>query len=278
MHRNFGAVEVARVCSFLPVARRMVGVAGLVLALAGGSAAGAENEDIARLRAQQRLTFTDAEITNGFFKTAFGAEMQFAGRVDRVRKFEGPVRVGVDNRGEPDRVAQVAAIVADIRAHVAHLDIAMVANPANANVLVTLVRNRDIGRTIRSFFGDHAQRIQHKLDPQCLSGYRKDESFRIIHSDVILPVDAGDFIFYDCAYEEILQSLGPINDDPTIPWTMFNDNVHKGFFDIYDQYLLNILYDPRVRAGMTIRETRAVLPQVMPTVRGFVAKTNGLRP
>jgi Protein of unknown function (DUF2927) len=68
---------------------------------------------------------------------------------------------------------------------------------------------------------------------------------------VILPVDASDFTFYDCAYEELLQALGPIIDDPSVPWSMFNDDVQMGFFDVYDRYLLNILYDPRIRPGMT---------------------------
>ena len=69
--------------------------------------------------------------------------------------------------------------------------------------------------------------------------------------------DAGDFIFYDCVYEELLQALGPINDDATVPWTMFNDDVQLGFFDVYDQYLLNILYHPRIRPGMTRAEVEA---------------------
>ena len=87
-------------------------------------------------------------------------------------------------------------------------------------------------------------RDQDSLDPQCLSGFRKNEKFEIEHSDVILTVDNGDFIFLDCAYEELLQSLGPINDTSSVPWTMFNDNVQMGFFDVYDQYILNMLYDP----------------------------------
>ena len=91
-------------------------------------------------------------------------------------------------------------------------------------------------------------------------------------------VDAGDFIFFDCAYEEMLQALGPINDDNSVPWTMFNDDVHMGFFDLYDQYLLNILYDRRIRPGMTREETRALLPQILPDVRAFVARTNNLNP
>ena len=41
------------------------------------------------------------------------------GRADRIRKYHVPVRVYVDNRGKPDRSAQVASVVADIRSRVA---------------------------------------------------------------------------------------------------------------------------------------------------------------
>lgn len=250
------------------------------LALAGfADVARSEDPQIAKLRAAEQKTFTDAQIFDGFFKTAFGAELAVAGRVDRIRKYDGPVRVFVESRAKPDRRRQVADAVADIATRIDHLDIAMTDDRAAANVAVTLVRNRDLAATIRAFYGrDHARRIERSLEPQCLSGFSKDEQYRIIHSEVILVVDAGDFIFYDCVYEELLQALGPINDDSSVPWTMFNDDVQKGFFDVYDQYLLNILYDPRIRAGMTREEVRAALPQVLPTVRAFVARVNGLAP
>jgi hypothetical protein len=51
-----------------------------------------------------------------------------------------------------------------------------------------------------------------------------------------------------------------------------------GFFDVYDQYILNILYHPRVRPGMSRDQVRALLPQIMPEVRAWVAKVNGLTP
>jgi hypothetical protein len=72
----------------------------------------------------------------------------------------------------------------------------------------------------------------------------------------------------------MLQALGPINDTDSVPWTMFNDNVQMGYFGVFDQYILNILYDPRVKPGMTAQEVQAVLPQVLPDVRAFVADTN----
>jgi hypothetical protein len=250
----------------------------LTLAAAPGSAR-AEHPRIAALRAAEQKTFTDEQIADGFFKVAFGAELAVAGRADRIRKYDRPVHVFVDSRAQPDRRRQVAEVVADIATRIEHLDIAITDERTGSDVGVTVVRKRDFAATIRAFYGrDRARRIQRSLEPQCLSGFSKDEQYRITHSDVILVVDAGDFIFYDCAYEELLQALGPINDDSSVPWTMFNDDVQKGFFDVYDQYLLNILYDPRIRPGMTRKEVRAVLPLVLSSVRAFVAKVNSLKP
>ena len=230
---------------------------------------------VSRQRAEKK-SFTDAEIMQGFFKTAFGAEFQLAGRVDRIRKYDVPVRVFVDGH-QPGRKAQLAKVVADIGQRVAHLDIAMAESSDAANVVVKLVRDRDLFRTISKSYGiDRAREIQTSLDPQCLSGFRKNERFEIEHSDVILTFDSGDFIFLDCAYEELLQSLGPINDTSSVPWTMFNDDVSMGFFDVYDQYILNLLYDPRIKAGMTVEEVKAVLPDVLADVRVWVRKINNL--
>jgi hypothetical protein len=47
-----------------------------------------------------------------------------------------------------------------------------------------------------------------------------------------------------------------------------------GFFDVYDQYILNLLYDPRIKAGMTVQEVKTVLPDVLADVRAWVAKIN----
>ena len=237
----------------------------------------AEHPEIAKRRAAERKTFTDAQIFDGFFRTTFGAEMRIAGRVDGIRKYDVPVRVFVENRAKPDRSTQVATVVADIKARVEHLDIAVTPDRNSANVVVRLLNERDFAPTLRAAFGrDRARSIQKSLEPQCLSGFRKDAELRIVHSDVFLVANLGDFIFYDCVYEELLQSLGPINDTDKVPWTMFNDRVQMGFFDVYDQYILNILYHPRVRPGMSHEQVRALLPEIMPEVRAWVAKVNGL--
>ena len=237
----------------------------------GNGPAVAENPDITSRRASERTDFTNEEIKDGFFKIAFHAELQIGAPAERVRKYDEPVRIFVVSKGEPDRRPEIAAIVDDIRARVNHLDVAITNDREAANFTVTLVAERDLAQTIRSLYGnDRAKRIQKSLSPQCLSGIGKDSRYRIRRAEVILPVDAGEFTFYDCAYEELLQALGAINDDRSVPWTMFNDDVQMGFFDVYDQYLLNILYDPRIRPGMTKKEVNAMLPDVLSTTRGWV--------
>src|SRR3954469_22668346 len=251
-------------------------VAGAGASAVMASTASAEIPAITSRQHAEKNSFTDAEITDGFFKTAFGAEYHLAGRVDRIRKYSAPVRVFADGR-RADRKAQLANVVGDIAARIRHLDIAMTETDDHANVRVKLVRDRDLYHTISQAYGsERAREINPALDPQCLSGFRKNEAFEIEHSDVILTVDNGDFIFLDCAYEEMLQSLGPINDTSSVPWTMFNDNVSMGYFDVYDQYIMNVLYDPRIRAGMTVAEVKAVLPDVLADVRAWVRKVNNL--
>src|SRR3984957_3356761 len=257
-----------------PVVMALAAIA-LTLAAVNCGPAHAEDPDISSRRAAERTDFTDAEIKDGFFKIAFNAELQLGAPAERVRKFDEPIRIFLDSKSEPDRRPEITAIIADIKAHVDHLDVAVTDDRQAANFTVRLVPAHDLERTIRSLYGNgKARRIQQALNQQCLSEIRKDQRFRIRRAEVILPIDAGDFTFYDCAYEELLQALGAINDDRSVPWTMFNDDVQMGFFDVYDQYLINILYDPRIRPGMTKDEVDAVLPDVMSAARLWVGNVN----
>ncbi|ACI94230.1 conserved hypothetical protein [Afipia carboxidovorans OM5] len=256
----------------MPRATRLTTTLLAALLLGGGAlAAIAETPIVTAKRNYERTTFTDAEIIDGFMKTAFGAEYQLAGRVDRIRKFQKPVRVFINGAARPDRNRQIEHITSDIARHIRHLDLALTPQREGANLIVNLVPERDFDREIRKLYGtSNARKIRKSLDPQCLSGFRKNDDYEIEHSEVILTVDNSEFVFLDCAYEEILQSLGPINDTTSVPWTMFNDDVSMGFFDTYDRYLMNILYDPRIKAGMSADEVRPLLPAILKDVRAKI--------
>jgi hypothetical protein len=272
---------IRQLCSSLSPRRAAV-VAGLmaaVVAAASTSTVRAEDERISIRRNAQQTTFSDTQITDGFFKVAFGAELRIAGSTSQIRKFDRPVRVFFDNRTQANRQSDIAAVVSDIRTYVDHLDIALTSDRKAANVVVTLVRDHDeLLRTMRARYGrKRADEINRRLAPRCLSGFSEDREHRIQRAEVLLTADGGDFSFLDCAYEELLQALGPINDDRSVPWTMFNDDVQMAFFDVYDQYILNILYDPRVRPGMTRQAVRDVLPDILPAIHKRISRANAIR-
>jgi hypothetical protein len=272
------ASRIVRASMDIGALRKATGVlvGALALLLIGASApVRAENPEISSRRAAERMDFSNDEIKDGFFKIAFSAEMQIGAPADRVRKFDEPVRIFVDSKAEPDRSAEIAKVVDDIRARINHLDIAITNDRDAANFVVMLVSDNEMAAIIRARYGRHrAKKIERSLDPQCLSGIGKDKQFRIRRAEAILPVDAGEFTFYDCAYEELLQALGAINDDRSVPWTMFNDDVQMGFFDVYDQYLLNILYDPRIRPGMTKDEVSGLMGEVLASARSWLQGAN----
>src|SRR6202051_21236 len=111
-------------------------LASIAIALTGlGSApARAENPDIRSRRASERTDFTNDEIKDGFFKIAFKAELQIDAPAERVRKFDEPVRIFVASKGSPDRPAEIATVVADIRSRVNHLDVTITKNREEANL------------------------------------------------------------------------------------------------------------------------------------------------
>lgn len=139
----------------------------------------AEGTNISARQRNEKKTFTDSQIIDGFMKTAFGAEYHLAGRVDRIRKYHMPVRVFVDGAARADRKKQIGKVVGDIAKRVQHLDIAITTNRDDANTIITLVHDRDLQKTITSFYGaEKAKEIQDSLDPQCLSGFSQERQLR----------------------------------------------------------------------------------------------------
>src|SRR5579862_5005431 len=145
-----------------PISAALVAII-IACAAPPASAVAAEKPTVAAKKRAERKDFSDAEIVEGFLKTAFGAEFQLAGRVDRIRKYVTPVRVFADGN-RADRKAQLAQVVADIGKRVQHLDIAIVSHAEDANVTVKLVRDRDLSRTISKDYGrDRAREIKTSL-------------------------------------------------------------------------------------------------------------------
>src|SRR5260221_7501794 len=87
-------------------------ITAMLIALSGaiGGAAHAEDANISNRRNAERTSFTNDEIKDGFFKIAFGAELQLGRRLARIRKFDEPVRVFVFDQADPKRRGEIAAV------------------------------------------------------------------------------------------------------------------------------------------------------------------------
>ena len=82
----------------------------------------AQDSTIAARRAAERKSFTDQQITTGFFKVAFhNDELPISGAVDRIRKYVVPIRVFIENRAKSNRTEKLAEVISDIAARIQNL-------------------------------------------------------------------------------------------------------------------------------------------------------------
>jgi hypothetical protein len=95
---------------------------------------------------------------------------------------------------------------------------------------------------------------------------------RILRSVSFIIADQGDKIFLDCAYHEMLHALGLSNHDQSNPWTTLNQRRMVGYLTAYDRAMLTLLYDPRLRPGMSKREVRRLLPRLLSDLAGLGQK------
>ncbi len=84
----------------------------------------------------------------------------------------------------------------------------------------------------------------------------------ISRSDAVIVTDEGGSLFSRCMTEEILQGLGPLNDDASLAKSIFNDTSRFTNFRRFDRLLLNMLYDRRIRSGFSRSEVEPLLPDL----------------
>ncbi len=71
-----------------------------------------------------------------------------------------------------------------------------------------------------------------------------------------------DMLRLACIHEELAQGLGLANDSPQARPSIFNDDEEFGLLTRHDELLLKMLYDPRLRPGMTAAEAAPIANQI----------------
>ena len=277
-------------------APRPTAPAPAVIARAAPSAQSAEAASFyrrveARLLSQGRLRrdrggpdapFGVDDVVRTFERVALFSEfVQIDGRYvaqqarSKLRRWPGPVRVQV--RFGASVPADVrAADTATLRRYLDRLSrltghpIALVPAGGNFQLFVASVdEQRALAPAVRraepSISGATAQEITSLgRDTYCvvyaLSSAAAPEDY--VAAVALVRAEHPDLMRLACYHEELAQGLGLANDSPTARPSIFNDDEEFALLTAMDEILLRILYDPRLRIGMTAEEARPVVRRI----------------
>jgi hypothetical protein len=211
----------------------------------------------------QYTQFSTAELTRGFMALAFGSDLRIGAKPRGIRRFDHPIKARVIAGGSVNRVAAMQHIIEDYARAVPGLGLSLTDNTP-AEVEVRLIDEKDFRSALREAFGTSvAQAFIKRTDPQCMTSVKSSTEGDILRSVTFVIVDKGDDVFLDCGYHELLHAFGLSNHDQRNPWTTLNQKRMVGYLSVYDRSLLTLLYDRRISPGMTARQARAALPQLI---------------
>lgn len=85
---------------------------------------------------------------------------------------------------------------------------------------------------------------------------------RIKSAVAIVRAEHPDLLRQTCFHEEIAQGMGLLNDSRYARPSIFNDDDEFAYLTSHDEKLLQMLYDPRLKIGMTAEEARPIVKQM----------------
>lgn len=211
----------------------------------------------------QYTRFSTAELMRGFMALSFGSDLLIGRRPKGIHRFDHPIHARVISSGSVDRAQAMQAILAEYGRSVPNLRLS-VDGDAPADIEVRLIDEKNFQAALEAAFGRKiARTFVARTDPQCMTSVKSNAEGEVIHSMSLVIVDKGEAVFRDCAYHELLHAFGLPNHDQGNPFTTLNQTRMVGYLSVYDRALLTLLYDPRVRPGMTPPQARALLPGVI---------------
>jgi hypothetical protein len=242
----------------------------LLLALAGASAAFAASDKrpappgAFKGAPAEYTRFSATEITRGFLALAFGSDLHVGAPAPGLRRFDHPIAAHVLGGGSVDRKAAMERVLREFAAKVPGLRLTVVPAAEKADIEVRLIDEKDFASALHAAFGARvAGDFIRRTDPQCMTSVTSDPDGAIDHTISFVIVDKGEDVFLDCAYHEPLHAFGLSNHDQRNPWTTLNQTRMVGYLTVYDRTLLTLLYDPRIRPGMSRERVRKTLKAIV---------------
>jgi hypothetical protein len=223
------------------------------------------------------VPFNDRTLTDNFVRIALFDEYVRRGNTlvaqqteSQLRRWEVPVRIAVrfgdtvpDAQRQKDRRAtsSYARRLARVSGH----PVTLSENNPNFHVLILNEdERRGYGPKLQSMVpGIDAATIrtieQFDRDIFCVVfTFSNERSNAFTHAIAVIRGEHPDLLRLSCLHEEIAQGLGLGNDSPNARPSIFNDDEEFGLLTTHDELLLKILYDPRMRPGMSASDARPI--------------------
>lgn len=214
---------------------------------------------------------SDTEIAEAFYDTVFGSEDPTVGklRAGTVRKYTKPIKYFVQGNGKA-RITPLEMMLESLTFIMPVVPVSAADRLNNADLRIFLVADDDaMVSKAKEIWGKNISREQIKFlkGLPCVTflDYYGNSS-RIRRSTILFALTNSDN-HTECAFEEFIQALGPINDSRTSKKTLMNDASHFSQIPLLDLYIANMLYDPAIKPGMSKKQVRKVFPDVLARTR-----------
>jgi len=180
-----------------------------------------------------------------------------------LQRFEAPVRLGITGPGSAPYAPFVDSFLVEIAAR-ASIDIRR--GPPPHNLLVRFVPGEEfLPRTSNQcvvVFGQPTWQA-FLADPGAYTGLVTGDLDRQTAMGVPIPDTLEPYRVRECLLEEIPQALGLANDLYGLGPSVFNDDNAHTWPTALDYLMLRVLYDRRLRSGLTQPETRRIARRIL---------------
>ena len=201
-------------------------------------------------------------VERAFYSVAL--EREYADGNHPLAKWNQPIRIWL-NHGVGDQALhqELAELHVQHLAQITGLSIEFVSQKSQANVQWIYTRESHWIKDAKSAL--NLKSTQHLNTAICTAGYRTDANGHIVSAAIVIPVDLarsrGKLLA--CIVEEITQALGLPNDSEYAFPSIFNDHTPEELLAPLDIILLKLLYEPELKAGMTLSEAKPIIKRIV---------------
>lgn len=219
------------------------------------------------IAAKELPQWTTADyIHTSFVEIALNNE--YSAKKSGVRKWTEPVRYFFVHRVADEKLHEKLSEL-----HLQHLsditgvEVQRVNRKQQANLLIVFSTESRLQKELLNEFHikSKQQRTQLFRNSVCLAHFSINSDSSIRKAIVIIPVDRARerAKLISCIVEEITQVMGLPNDSDKVFPSIFNDKSIDELLSGLDYLLLKLLYEPRLKVGMTKSEINAILRKII---------------